>query len=145
MIRFSRKEDYAIILVNKLALHYNKNVVPLSDVAKEYDISILFLRNLAMELRSAGIIKAIEGKNGGYFLIKDPSKIKMGDVLGIFSKRPMLECCHHRGSKTEKQIKCPKEDFCQPGFIWRKLNKEFLDKIYRLSVTDFMHYKNINE
>lgn len=145
MIRFSRKEDYAIILVNKLALHYNKNLVPLSDVAKEYNISILFLRNLAMELRSGGIIKAVEGKNGGYFLIKNPSKVKMGDVLGIFSKRPMLECCYHIGGKAEKRIKCPKQEFCQPGFIWRKLNKEFLDKIYKLSITEFMQYKNVNE
>lgn len=141
MVRFSRKEDYAVILINTLALHYNTNLVPLSDVAKEYNISLLFLRNLAMELRIAGIIKAVEGKNGGYFLVKHPSKVKMGDVLSVFSKRPMLECCFHLNGRSPRQTKCSKEEFCKPGFIWRKLNKEFLDKIYRMSITEFMRYK----
>ena len=86
MIRLSRREDYAVILVNKLATEYNKRLVPLSEIAKEYNISLLFLRNLANELRSAGLIKAVEGKLGGYYLSKDAKKIKMGDILEVFSK-----------------------------------------------------------
>lgn len=138
MIRFSRREDYAVILVNSLAVSYGKRLVPLSEIAKHYNISVLFLRNLAAELRQVGMIKAVEGKHGGYYLQKHPKDIKVGDVLQVFSKKPMLLCCSYGREKT----KCPKETYCEPGHIWRRLNKEFLDKIYKLSLTEFMSYKS---
>lgn len=138
MIRFSRREDYAVILITKLAQNYNKRLVPLAEIAREYKISLLFLRNLANDLRRSGIIKAFEGKNGGYFLEKDPKKLLMKDVLSSFSKEPLLECCptglNHKG-------KCSKVSFCQPGFIWRKINKDFIEKISNLSVEQFMKYE----
>ena len=56
MIRFSRREDYAVILVTALAQRFNKKPVPLSRIARQYRISLLFLRNLANELRKENII-----------------------------------------------------------------------------------------
>lgn len=138
MIRFSKREDYTVMLVHALAQQYGKRLVPLSEIASRYKISVLFLRNLANELRQNNIIKATEGKNGGYFLEKDPKTIKIGDILSIFTNKPMLQCCAVGKDKT----KCPKEKFCEPGHIWRRLNKEFLDKIYNLSVTEFMSYRD---
>lgn len=137
MIRFSRKEDYSIILVNVLVENYKKRLVPLSEIAREYKISLLFLRNLAHELRQAGIIKAIEGKKGGYYLVNHPQKVKVGEVLSLFTNKPMLECCH---IGTSGKSSCPKESFCQTGFIWRKINKEFLEKIYNLNLFEFVRY-----
>ncbi len=138
MIRFSRSEDYALILVNYLAKEYGKKLVPLSKVAREYKISILFLRNLANILRHGGIVGAVEGKNGGYYLNKDPKKLKIGDILSLFPRDIMLECCS-RGDATGT---CDKVDFCETGSIWRKLNQEFLDKVSRLSMEEFIHYQH---
>lgn len=140
MIRFSRREDYAVILVNKLAKEHQKRVVPLSEISKEYNISVLFLRNLANELRVAGIIKAIEGKNGGYYLDKNPEQLKMGEILTVFSKESIFECCPPN-TKGKQKRHCPKESYCEAGNIWRQLNKEFLEKIYNLSLKEFMEYK----
>lgn len=139
MIRLSKREDYAIILINELAKNYNKRLVPLSEIASGYSISVLFLRNLAYDMKNEGVIKAVEGKAGGYYLAKDPSKLKMGDVLRIFSKNQLVECCDTPGSGKHARV-CPKQDRCITGNVWRKLNKEFIDKIYDLSVKDFMRY-----
>lgn len=143
MIRFSRREDYAIILINKLAQNYKKRLVPLSEISKEYTISLLFLRNLALELKNAGIIKAVEGKNGGYYLQQDPKVITVGEVLHVFPQKPLLECCPVGNTKHNTGGSCPKESFCQTGFVWRKIHKEFLDKIYTLTITEFMNYKTL--
>jgi len=143
MIRFSRREDYSVILVNTLVQNYNKRLVPLSEVAKEYSISLLFLRNLAGNLREAGIIKAVEGKNGGYFLAKDPKTLKVGDVLKIFVTKPMFECCTFGQTHTQK--KCPKKSFCDPGFVWRKLNQEFIEKIYNMNFEEFVNKRSKDE
>lgn len=137
MIKFSKREDYTVILLNDLAKNYNKKIVPLSAIAKKYNISILFLRNLALDLRTHNIIKAVEGKNGGYFLEKDPKKLKMGEILEAVNQRPLLLCCptgtRHKGA-------CPKESFCGAGKVWRKLNQEFLDKVSNLTLEEFSNY-----
>ncbi|MDO8657322.1 MAG: Rrf2 family transcriptional regulator [Candidatus Levybacteria bacterium] len=136
MIHFSKQEDYAVVLLTKLAQNYNKRLIPLSEIANEYKISPLFLRNLAFELRKNGIIGAKEGKSGGYFLGKDPKDLKVGEVLSIFEKRPMLDCCSFSNSK--KKSKCEKEKICNVSMIWKRMNKEFLDKVSSLTFHDFI-------
>jgi Rrf2 family transcriptional regulator, cysteine metabolism repressor len=137
MIKFSRREDYAIILMNKLANEYNKRLVPLSEIAAEYEISLFFLRNLANTLRTAGLIRATEGKTGGYSLIKNPETVKMGEILRIFSNDQTLSCCS--GHNTHTRI-CPQQKNCIAGNTWRQLNKEFIDKIYNLTLIEFINY-----
>lgn len=137
MIRFSRSEDYAFILIHSLANSYKKRLLPLSEVAKKHHISLLFLRNLASQLKKAGVIDAVEGKHGGYFLTKDPKNVKIGHILHVFSPHPFLPCC----PIGEKTGTCEKTAFCETGKIWRKLNGEFLEKIAAMSVEDFMQQK----
>jgi Rrf2 family cysteine metabolism transcriptional repressor len=132
MIKFSRREDYAIIIVNKLAKEYGKRLVSLTEIAHEYDISLFFLRNLANTLRSKGLIRAVEGKFDGYSLTKEPKKIKLGEILRIFSKDQQLTCCSDRI--------CPQQGKCIAGNTWRQLNREFMDKVYNLTLVEFMSY-----
>jgi len=139
MIHLSKKEDYAVILVNELAINYNKKLVPLSKIAKKYSISVLFLRNLAQDLKKSGIIKAVEGKSGGYYLVKNPSKIKMGDILNVFSKEDFVKCCSIHKTK-DGSGKCSRQEICIAGNVWRRLNREFMEKIIGLSLQDFLCY-----
>jgi len=140
MIRFSRYEDYAVILVNKLAEEYQKRLVPLSEVASEYAIPILFLRKLAGELRKAGLVYAVEGKAGGYSLAKPPQEILLGDILRVFSKRELFTCCPPQMKGKHKRT-CPKKSSCITGNMWRILNKEFFARVYNLSLLDVMSEK----
>lgn len=143
MIRFSRREDYAVILITKLAENYNKRLVSLTEIAKEYSISLLFLRNIANDLRTSGVIAATEGKNGGYTLTNNPKTVKMGKILGSFSKDSIMECCAVGSSNARNHLvgKCPKEGHCRPGYIWRKINKDFLEQISNLTIDEFLRYK----
>lgn len=151
MIRFSRREDYAVILITKLAEAFEKRLIPLSGIAKEYRLSLLFLRNVANDLRTKGLISAVEGKNGGYSLSKNPTQLKMGEVLKAFSNEPLLACCssfqdnsvnqsNHVAMKHASE-RCAQEGFCRTGYIWRKLNREFLERVSSLSVQEFMEYR----
>lgn len=134
MLSFSKQEDYSLIILSKLTKNYKKRFISLSKIAGEYDISILFLRNLARDLRRAGIIKAKEGKNGGYFLERDPKEIKIKEVLNVFSQKPVLEC-------LSKNHNCSKKSFCETSNSWRKVSIEFIRKIENFSLYDFLNYK----
>lgn len=141
MIRLSRREDYAVILMNALVSAYGKRLVPLSEVAKEYELSLLFLRNVAGDLRRVHVISAVEGKKGGYTLSKDPKDLTMGDVLRVFAKDDILTCCSKEGKADHKRV-CPQKDHCVAGNVWRKLNKELMDKVYNLSLYEFLKQSN---
>jgi len=132
MIRLSRREDYAVILMNALVSAYGKRLVPLSEVAKEFELSLLFLRNVASDLRSVHVISAVEGKKGGYTLSKDPKDLTMGDVLRVFAKNDILTCCSKdpsasfdkaqdkssgQESSRHKRV-CPQKDRCVAGNVW---------------------------
>lgn len=149
MVRFSKKEDYAIILVTTLAGKYDKGLVSLSEIAKSYNLSLLFLRNVANDLKRHGVIRAEEGKYGGYQLVKNPKTLKVGEILKSFSTEPLLACCQsfsdtkisEKNSEIHAVGKCPQQGFCRAGYVWRKLNREFLERISNLSIIEFMNYK----
>lgn len=132
MIRFSKREDYAVILVDTLAQNFDKRFVPLSEVARRYRISLLFLRNIALDLRRAGLITAIEGKKGGYKLTKHPRDIRLGEVMKAFVKeQPLFSCCQNTTDGKCSISSCPH------GFSLRRLSNEFMEKIANLSLAEF--------
>lgn len=137
MLHFSKDEDYAVILANVLAKNYKKRLVPLSEIAEEYKLSLFYLRNLANKLIHTGLIKAVEGKKGGYFLTKAPQLIKIGEIIAVFNKKKILACC----SVGDKKGPCKRAAFCETGHIWKKLNEEFYSRIANLSLTEFMEEK----
>lgn len=138
MIKFSRREDFSVVIVYTLAKNYKKRLVPLSEIAKEYAISPLFLRNIARDLREHGIINATEGKNGGYYLSDNPDKLKVGKVLSIYSDNKHTACCP---AGKDKRI-CPRAKYCVAETIWHKMNKDYLDKLYAMTINEFMNYKS---
>lgn len=123
MIRFSKRGDYAVIIINELVKHFGKQLIPLSHIAKTHKLSPFFLRNVATDLRRAGLIDAIEGKNGGYKLNRPPKFIYAGEIIHAVSKHPIYSCCQ----KT-KDGKCIAKS-CPHGFSLRRLNNEFIEQV----------------
>lgn len=130
MIRFSRSEDYAVILVGELSEHFEKGLVSLSRIAKNKKLSLLFLRNIAHDLRKANIVTAVEGKNGGYKLTKNPNSIQLGEIIKAVAKRPLFSCC-----QNTKDGKCHTST-CSHGFSLQRLNNQFLEKIYTMKLSE---------
>lgn len=135
MIQFSKTEEYAVLLLNALTEAYNKRLVPLSEVAREYHIPLLFLRNIANKLKHGNVIDAVEGKAGGYKLAKPPHKLTLGDVLRVFTDKPLLASC----ADGKHECVCGKQNVCQTGSAWRRVNQEFLERVASISLGDFVH------
>jgi len=51
------------------------------DVAAEQSIPPNYLVQILIELKSAGIVRSLRGKEGGYLLGRPPGEITMGQVL----------------------------------------------------------------
>ncbi len=82
-MKLSSRVRYGLRLLVDLAVSYEKGPVLLKDIADCERISKKYLEQIVITLRTAGLIGAIRGSKGGYFLIKDPRKIKMTDIYKI--------------------------------------------------------------
>lgn len=56
-------------------------LVSLAAIAKRQDISLPYLEQLFVKLRRAGLVEAVRGPGGGYKLARNPSDIRVSEVM----------------------------------------------------------------
>lgn len=89
----SKKSQYAFRALTYLAEKYKEGPVLISDISKKKKIPLKFLENILLELKKADILGSKKGKGGGYFLKKDPAKVKMSTVIRLVNGPiAMLPC-----------------------------------------------------
>ncbi len=80
-MKITYKGDYALKALLDLALHYEKGLSTINDVAKHIDAPVKFLEQVLLDLKKGGFVESKRGNVGGYQLAKDPSEIKLGQVI----------------------------------------------------------------
>jgi Rrf2 family transcriptional regulator, cysteine metabolism repressor len=111
------KGDYSLKAMLDLALHYNKGVLPIQELAKKGDIPNKFLEQILLTLKKGGFVGSKRGIDGGYFLAKPPEAITVGDVIR-FIEGPIepIECA---GKK--KYERCRDSSYCVFKDIWSQV------------------------
>jgi len=81
-MKLSVKSDYAARAVLALARRYQTHVAQrVEDLADAHGVPANYLVQILIELKSAGIVKSVRGKEGGYLLARAPADITLGDIL----------------------------------------------------------------
>lgn len=89
----SKKSQYAFKALTYLTEKYNQGPVLISEISKKKKIPLKFLENILLELKKAEILDSKKGKGGGYFLQKDPAKVKMATIIRLINGPiAMLPC-----------------------------------------------------
>jgi Rrf2 family protein len=89
----SKKSQYAFRALTMLTEKYKEGPVLISEIARKKKIPLKFLENILLELKKADILGSKKGKGGGYFLKKDPAKVKMATIIRLVNGPiAMLPC-----------------------------------------------------
>lgn len=80
-MKLSTKGRYAVMAMADLALASDDGPVTLSDIASRQSISLSYLEQLFAKLRRADIVASIRGPGGGYRLSREPSEIRISDII----------------------------------------------------------------
>jgi Rrf2 family protein len=108
-------------------------IVTLKSVAKRQDISENYLEQVAKDLKRAGYIGSVKGPQGGYFLIKKPNEIIIGDVLRLLEGDLRV---------TEKKYKDESIlEQCVRLNVYEKLNSELAELFDSLNLKDILSGK----
>jgi Rrf2 family protein len=79
-MKITYKGDYALKAILDLAVHYG-GVERIEEIARRQDIPLKFLEQILLTLKKGGFVKSQRGRNGGYYLARDPKNITMGQVI----------------------------------------------------------------
>ena len=89
----SKKSQYAFKALAYLTEKFNKGPVLISEISTKKKIPLKFLENILLELKKAGILESKKGKGGGYFLKKNPAKVKVATIVRLVNGPiAMLPC-----------------------------------------------------
>lgn len=80
-MRISAKGEYAIKAVLDLALHPDRSLVPIQEIAARQSIPQRYLEQVLLSLKRAGLLTSRRGSSGGYHLTRPPEEVTVGAVL----------------------------------------------------------------
>ncbi len=76
-----RKTQYALRAVFELAKRAGQGPVKIAIVAKRQDIPVRFLEVILGQLKQAGFIDSKRGNGGGYYIVREPQGLTVGEVI----------------------------------------------------------------
>ncbi|MBL8907918.1 MAG: Rrf2 family transcriptional regulator [Rhizobiales bacterium] len=96
----SQRARYAFKALFRLARAGVGESVQIKDICEADQIPRPFLEQILLELKRSGFLGSRRGKEGGYFLLRDPSQISIASVLrlldGPFAPLPCLSKTAYR-------------------------------------------------
>ena len=90
---FSKKCEYGMQAILYLAAQEKGTLVSAEDISKVLKIPREFISKILQSLRESGLISSNKGKSGGFTLAKDPSRIKLIDVVSAIDGLEMFDSC----------------------------------------------------
>ena len=80
-MKLGTKGRYAVVALSDFALLLDDILVSLGEISKRQDISLPYLEQLFVKLRRSDLVTSVRGPGGGYRLSRDPSQIRVVDIL----------------------------------------------------------------
>ncbi|TSC72689.1 MAG: BadM/Rrf2 family transcriptional regulator [Parcubacteria group bacterium Gr01-1014_38] len=133
MFGFSRKTDYALLLVTALARR-PQEFVSVRALARTYHLPYRFSSQIVSDLARANVLEAREGVKGGYRLAREPKAVTVADILHATERGTALVSCVDQS----KHYACPQKAWCGAKAGVRLLQRDLLSVLGRTTIADFL-------
>ena len=135
-MKVSTRSRYGVAAMVDLAQQYGKGPVSLRSVAERQEISEHYLEQLIAILRKAGLVRSVRGAQGGYVLSKQPSEIRIGDIVRAM-EGPLVAVDCLLADQDENNPYCPKACSCIRRVIWQKMSEGVSRALDGIILADF--------
>ncbi|MFO7447329.1 MAG: Rrf2 family transcriptional regulator [Ignavibacteriaceae bacterium] len=107
---FSKKCEYGLQAVLYLAAHLERDTISAEEIAKKLSIPKEFVSKILQSLTESGIVESKKGKSGGFYLAKDPAKIKLIDIVAAIDGLSIFNSCVLGFPHCNPDNPCPLHD-----------------------------------
>ena len=111
-----------------LASYAKEKPISLTEISVRQNISLSYLEQLFLKLKSRNLVKSVRGSNGGYILVKPASEIKLSNIIFAVNETVKTLNCKKESKKgcNHKTMKCITHN------LWDDLEKHinsFFEKV----------------
>lgn len=128
MLGLKKKTNYGFELMIVLAKNFGRGPMALKKIAKRKKLPYKFLEQIVISLRKTGLVKAKEGKGGGYFLKRKPKKILVSEIVETLEGP--VEVGHCFG--------CPMARICGQKDFWGQVGDKVREAIEGKTLADLI-------
>ena len=104
-MKFSKKSEYGLRALIELTKSYGQPLTR-QQIGERQNVPVVFLEHILLRLKHAGLLASIRGVQGGYALIKPPSKVTLGHVIRILDG-PLAPIGCVSKTAYQKCVDCP--------------------------------------
>jgi len=104
--------------------------VHLKQAAADLDLSHRYLEQLVVPLKTAGLLKSVAGKRGGYYLAHEAADISVGQVMeAAVGPLRIMDC-------LDPDTTCKLKDVCAARRMWGLANTRISDVLFEYTLAD---------
>lgn len=132
----TQRTRYSMLALTRLAKQYGQGTMMINEIAESEKIPKRFLESILLELKKNGYLGSKLGKNGGYFLLKNPKDVNLLEIVRLFEGSiAMLKCssekfyepCEHCKDEASCSIRGTFKDIRE--YTFNKLAATSLDML----------------
>lgn len=120
-MQITTKSRYGLRAMVELAANFEEGPISLREIAEKQDISNKYLEQIVPFLKSADLVRSIQGSKGGYVLTRDPESINLFEILQVLEGQLKLVDCVDDPEICERKNKCATRD------LWVEISEEIAD------------------
>lgn len=131
----SQRTRYAIRALQHLADRYGEGPVQLMEISEAQNIPAKFLTVILSEMKRAGLVDTLRGKEGGYWLAKPPAEVTYGHIVRLTRGSLALVPCASRLA-YEKCKNCIDENICRLRRVMLAVRDETANILDQMTLAD---------
>jgi Rrf2 family protein len=130
-MKISTKGDYGLRALIELTHHFGEvRPVQSADIASRQKIPESYLEQLLTILRRSGFIRSVRGPQGGHALVREPSSLRVSEVIEALEGTIMPTDCLDEGSS------CARNGGCAQSTMWQDVRDAILGVLDNTTIAD---------
>ena len=132
-MKISTTVRYGVRALCELASQKNNEPMQIRDIACNQDLTPRYLEQIFHKLKKSGLINAHRGRKGGYYLLRDPAKITVGDIVKSLEGPIELVPCSNLKDSNKM---CLRENYCSTSILWKEAGEKISRYFDSVSLKD---------
>ena len=138
-MKLTTRGRYAVMAMADLALFKDKGPTSLTDISLRQNISLAYLEQIFIKLKSKNLVKSVRGAKGGYVLEYSPEEIKISNIISAVDEEVKTLNC-----KKESRRGCNnKSTKCITHNLWDQLDQHINNFFEKVKLQDLIKKNQI--
>jgi len=131
-IRLSTISRYGLRAMIELAKNESGGLLSAKEISLRQNIPLRYLENIMLRLLASGLVISSRGKKGGFSLSREPSKIKISEIIKALEGGSFITPC------VDDPSICKRSPFCETRPLWKEMNEILWEALESKTLEDLL-------